>query len=496
MKRVVFVAAWIVVAATAALFVWTLCGSGSPAAAQSPSTDSNTPAGSLSSPPAVVLDTTARPHRLRFPLLTKPAPPPPTGFGVQVYSRPTSASAALPLAAQAHASWIRWPLPWAAVEYTNTTPDNYDVDWLDTEISTVLKNGQKLVITVDGNPSWAATLAGGKIDKTSLSEFAQFMGAMVERYDGDGRKDASGSPVVDYWEFYNEPDNGSAAAGQAGQGYWGHDGAAYARMLCAVYPAMKAASSRVKATLGGIAYDAFEEDGGPFVRRFLDDVLAAGGGKCIDALAFHYYPAAFESYWTPYGPGLVGKTNYLRSKLESYGVFGLPMIVTEAGHHSNDSQLWPSTPEIQADYVVKLFTQALASGLEVMAWWTWSDYEIIGYQFANGLLDQGLQPKPSYYAYQTAARQLGQATFDSIVSSGELGGADVQAYLFQRETPLYVMWANEQDSESISLPGKSARVVDYLGSPVAQVADSADGAADGRVRVAVGSSPVYVEVTP
>jgi hypothetical protein len=496
MKRVVFVAAWIVVAATAALFVWTLCGSGSPAAAQSPSTDSSTPSGTPSGPSAVVLGTTALPHKMRLPLLSKPAPPPPTGFGIQVYSRPTSASAALPLAAQAHASWIRWPLPWAAVEYTNTTPDNYDVDWLDTEISTVLKNGQKLVITVDGNPSWAATLPGGKIDKTSLSEFAQFMGAMVERYDGDGWKDAPGSPVVDYWELYNEPDNGSAAAGQAGQGYWGHEGAAYGRMLCAVYPAMKAASSRVKATLGGIAYDAFEEDGGPFVRRFLDDVLAAGGGKCIDALAFHYYPG-YEANWAPYGPGMVGKTSYLRSKLESYGVRGLPLIVTETGHNSNDFPQHASTPEIQAGYVIKLLTQALASGLDVMVWWTWSDYET--YQYTpgeNGLLDRDLQPKPSYYAYQTAASQLGQATFDSIVSSGELGGADVQAYQFQRGNPLYVMWANERESKGVSLPGRTASVTDYVGHRVAQIADAADGAADGRVRVTVGSSPVYVEVTP
>ena len=49
---------------------------------------------------------------------------------------------------------------------------------------------------------------------------------------------------------------------------WGPYGADYAQMLCAVYPAVKAASPNARIVLGGIAYDWFQEDGGPFVRGF------------------------------------------------------------------------------------------------------------------------------------------------------------------------------------------------------------------------------------
>ena len=210
---------------------------------------------------------------------------------------------------------------------------------------------------------------------------------------------------------------------------------------------------------------------------------------------FHYYPP-FEANWSQYGPGVVGKVNALRSKLGSYGLGDLPMMSTEAGYHSNNASNFPSTPEIQAGYVVKLFTQSLAAHLGVMMWFTWSDYEILGYQFANGLLDQSLQPKLAYYAYQTAASQLGHATFQRILSPGELGGANVEAYLFQRGKPLYVLWSTGGSPQSVSLPGSSALVTDYVGNPVGQVADGDDGQSDGRVRVTVGTDPLYVETTP
>jgi hypothetical protein len=479
---------WIAAAAGVAALVLALCGPGSPAAAQSTPTDSGTPLVAPSSPGDV--------HELHLPLISKAPIGSTTALGVQVYCNPTSACAALPLAVQAHVAYLRWPVAWSSVEPSNTTPDKYNWGWLDTQVLAARQSGLRLVITIGGNPTWAATYPGGPIDKVGLNEFAQFMGAMAERYDGDGWQDAPGSPVVDYWELYNEPDSGSLASARDGQGYWGHSGAAYAKMLCAVFPAVKAASPNEKVALGGMAYDYFEEDGGPFVRSFLDDVLAAGGGKCMDVLAFHYYPG-YEPVWSAYGPGLTGKANYLRSKLEAYDVHGMPMIVTETGHHSNNYPVWPSTPEIQAGYVVKLSTQSLASGLEVMIWWLWSDYEILPPVWGeNGLLDRNLQPKLSYYAFKEAATELSRAVFQRILSSGELGGADVQGYLFDRGTPLYVLWANGQNSESVRLPGSSARVTDYVGKTLANISDADDGNTDGRVRVTVGSKPIYVEVTP
>ena len=159
--------------------------------------------------------------------------------------------------------------------------------------------------------------------------------------------------------------------GERGFGYWGDFGHEYAQMLCAVAPAMKAASPNAKVLMGGLAYDFFEgEDNGVFVRGFLDDVLAGGGGSCLDYMVFHYYPA-FEFRWEPDAPGLSGKAAFLRSKLQQYGLADLPMMVTEAGFHSNPWPQWPSTERLQASYVVKFFTQAIAADIKVLTWWSW-----------------------------------------------------------------------------------------------------------------------------
>ena len=53
-----------------------------------------------------------------------------------------------------------------------------------------------LVVSIGVNPTWASTLSEGYLDKANVSEVAQFMGALAERYDGDGVQDAPGSPKV------------------------------------------------------------------------------------------------------------------------------------------------------------------------------------------------------------------------------------------------------------------------------------------------------------
>lgn len=419
----------------------------------------------------------------------------PTAFGVQMYNDLTTPSAGLTLTQVARVYWVRWPLAWSKMEPVDTAPENYNFSVYDSSILSATQAGLHLIVTILNNPAWAANYANGPIDKVDIGAFTEFVGTLVERYDGDGWQDAPGSPVVDYWEFYNEPDAGDELYARYGASYWGHFGAEYARMLCAVYPVIKAANPRAQVAMGGLAYDNFEDQGGGFTREFLDDVLAAGGGQCFDVMNFHYYPV-FEPNWAPYGAGLSGKASYLRSKLEQYGVMNKPMISTEAGWHSSSSPDFPSTPQIQSRYVVKLFAQSLASHLEVMTWWTWIDPGS-GYG-ANGLLTQSLERKPAYDAYRTAAKELGYALFQRSLSASELGSTALEGYRFnsQGNQPLYVLWSNDAVTRTVSLPLSRAQVTGMYGELITQVRDGDDGRMDGRVRVTVGPNPIYVEAIP
>jgi len=415
-----------------------------------------------------------------------------TIFGAQMYGSLDTQSAGLRLTEEAQVYWVRWPLAWSAVEPVNTEPQGYRFYRYDSDIAAADSEDLHLVVTIVSNPDWAATYRNGPIDKVDISEFAEFMGALVERYDGDGLEDAPGSPIVEYWELYNEPDGGDVLYAEYGGSYWGPFGADYAEMLCAVYPAMKNANPEAQVVLGGLAYDAFGDQGLGFVREFLDDVLSAGGGECFDVMNFHYYPA-FD--WSAYGPGLSGKANYLAAKLEEYG-YEKPIICTEAGWHSDNYGQFPSTPEIQSRYVVKLFAQSLASHLDMMTWWTWIDPGD-GYG-ANGLLTKDLQRKPAFNAYAAAARILGRASFRRSLSGEELGSQMMEGYLLTslENRDLYVLWSNDENSRTVSLPLSRATVTDLYGNPVSVVEDMGDGHLDGRIKVTVGANPIYVEAAP
>lgn len=413
-------------------------------------------------------------------------------FGVQMYGSWPQSETGLSLANEAGVYWMRWHILWSSIEPEDTRPAKYNLDSVDATLRSATDSGLNAIVTIRDNPEWAATYANGPIDKVDISKFVEFVRTLAERYDGDGMYDAPGSPIVKYWEFYNEPDAGNELHAEYGHSYWGHFGADYADMLCAVYPAIKNANPDGQVVLGGLAYERFEEDGGVFVREFLDDVLAAGGGDCFDVMNFHYYPV-FAPVWDPYGDGLVGKTNYLRGKLAEYDVTK-PFMVTEAGSHSDGD----STPQNQSREVLKLFSQAYASSLDALTWWTWQDPG--SYYSANGLVTEELEKKPAFFAYKAAVNHLAHASFDRILTDTELGDENMQGYRFTTDDemrPLYVLWSDDTTVRPVSLSiptGSSVRVENMYGEVLTHVTDTRDGNVNGSVTVSVGQDPVYVEV--
>ena len=382
--------------------------------------------------------------------------------------------------------WIRTSLSWSSVEPEDTSPENYNWSAFDASLANARAKGMNLLVTVESNPWWAASSGCGPINEDRLGDFAEFLQAAVERYDGDGIEDAPGSLEVHYWELYNEPDSKYC---------WGYYGDKYAQMLATVYPAMKAADPEVKVLLGGLAYDWFEDwpNPGHCVRRFLDDVLTAGGGDFFDLMNFHYYPL-FS--WESYGPGMMGKVNYLRNKLAEYGV-DKPFVCTETGWHSNWVSAAPSSYEDQSRYVVKLLTWGLASEQQIVVWFTLIDPGG-AYGLDDGLLDQNLNRKPSFYAYQTAVEMLGQVEYQRALAEEELGSSNLEGYKFIRfpqsaSRLLWVVWANDDETHQVRVPATLVRQVDKYGSEKV-LQDRDDGHEDKQVLVAVGPSPIYIEI--
>jgi hypothetical protein len=213
----------------------------------------------------------------------------------------------------------------------------------------------------------------------------------------------------------------------------------------------------------------------------------------MDVYNFHYYPA-FKR-WDHFGPGLIGKANYLRAKFDAAGFGTMPAAVTEAGWASGDFGGYESSPEIQAAYAVRFLVQSMAIRLEALMWWAFQEPQPVEAYGPHGLLDSARQPKPAYYAYSEVARRLGSARFDHRLSPEEGAPADAEVYRFQTPATLYVMWT-AGEARQVSLPGTTAEVRDMLGGNTVRVYDGNDGSADGRVTVTADWYPRYVEIVP
>lgn len=417
-------------------------------------------------------------------------------FGVQFYG-PLDTANGLDIIAQGGARWIRVPLNWAAIEPANTTPAYYNWSSLDTSINNATAQNINLVLMLAGQPSWVAAYPMGPVSDTA--ELHQFFGALVERYDGDGVDDVPGSAVVKYFEIYNEPDNGDIGhAIHGGWGYWGHNGAGYAALLRELYPAIKSANPQAQIVFGGLALDWFEDQGGIFVRSFLDDVLAACRGyACFDVMNFHYYPP-YRPNWEPYGKDIIGKANYVRQKMAAYGLSTLPLICTESSWGSGGT--WGS-PELQNRYVVKVFARSLAARLPITIWFMKTDGNEPS---LPGLLNNDLTPKPSYQAFNYLTRQLNRAVYQRTLTTAETGSSQIEGYVFQagryRIDVLWTedsTWTNPNDDPWLPFTAVASRlqVVDKSGNGRIYT-DAEDGIADGRITVLVGGSPLYLIYEP
>ena len=440
----------------------------------------------------------------------------PTLMGTQGYSGMGFGSPYYQSMAGSGVSWMRVNLPWGFVEPTNTAPSGYQWDYADGQIVLASQRCLPLIVTLETNPAWASTMVEGYLDKTSVNELAQFMGALAERYDGDGVDDAPGSPEVLYFEMYNEPDVGENSV----QVRWGDAADKYAEMLKAVYPAIKAANPQAQVVFGGIAYDFFTdqdkvnlENNGPFVRAFFENVLKSGGGPYFDIMNFHFYPLFGPNWTTNFpkdGPGLVEKAASVRATMTKYGI-NKPLIITEAGWHNNSGSPY-GDDRLQVRYVQMLYTQAQASGISMMAWWPFAD---IGGSYAlnSGLVttasSNGVTIKPAYYAYIVYGREIAGAAFVSELKVD----SDLKVYKFYDSAgkrTIYVAWSNPTELAStfgtlapykdttrtaiITLPGSSAALYDAFWTKSADVADGADGRSDGRIKVSINGNPKYIVV--
>lgn len=421
-------------------------------------------------------------------------------FGIQMYGDSREGSTYYNALTDLGPQWLRVTVYWGNVERTRGI---YDWSGADRIVGYAVTNPDvKIILTIDFAPEWAVQNSnigtGGPIDEEALDDFAAWVEAIVERYNGDGVNDAPGSPVIDFIEVYNEPDRFC----NGGNG-WGNNGKEYAELLKIVHESAKKANPNIQIMMGGIAYDWFnavvDEQGNcdhtgiedffftaptPFVIDFLDTVLANGGGDYFDWMAFHVYPQFAKNWTNSPNPdiskalqtnqlsiGVLEKTMHIREKLAQYGYYNKPIAITEVGATADPTvgpyPIYPdSGNQKQAEHVVAIGAQALAAGVSAMIWWPLFDIPTLGHENDGLVTPNDTSRRPSFAVYQNLIDELGNAKpvsnlrnttgYANRLSPWWLGYNDldtyftsdtftVEAYKFadpDRNRYVYVAWQN------------------------------------------------------
>jgi hypothetical protein len=415
-----------------------------------------------------------------------------SAFGIRM-SGAVDDSAGLDTMVTAGSKWVTTNLRWSTVE---ASKGSYDWSSFDIKAQNAQAAGIKLFVMFTSNPSWAAELRGGPV--YNIQDLINISVRMAERYDCDGTDDAPGSPCVHTWSFYAEPDNGDLARAYEGKGYWGHNGAGYAGMLSHVSPAIHAANPRANVLIGGLAYDSFEEDGGPFVRSFLADTLSAlntypgGATAYIDEVAFHYYPISAQRW-----PTIRDKALEIRGIMSQRGVGDLPLSCPEAAYWS--SPKFGSSEDIQAQRLAQMYVRSMSVGMRPLSWYKVFDDamenspENIYPDRTAGLFRADHTQKPAHRAYEAAARELAYAYYQ-----GPFQQAGIEGYMFQVGSgrDMTVLWATGSTT-NVSFAYSCLRRVYLLGGEENIPDGSAwdlDGTTNGRVAVSVNrDQAIYVE---
>ncbi len=360
-------------------------------------------------------------------------------------------------------TWAREELSWGNIEYSNDRPY-----WkpFDRRLREIAEAGYGIIGMVSTSPDWARVEdCAERVQRypeaptdtfwcppARVEDFTDFLGSLVERYDGDGVDDADGSPRVAVWQIWNEPNAWES---------WPGSPAEYGALLKASYATIKQADPTATVTVAGLyVFDGYWDDG-PHQDglMFLDKVLQETPGgpasvwQSFDALPIHPYMPDVA----PDEPGIYQRVtmwgriktarDWLKARAQQYDSATPELWISEVGwatstcspqlaaqwidelsrYHlptkgeqgaSLAQSLGPllcKTEQEQADYMLRTHAIALALGVRHLSYLQLEDKFDGAHRWSGtailGTRDEGYRKKMAYSTYKRMIQQLAGMRF-------------------------------------------------------------------------------------
>ena len=296
------------------------------------------------------------------------------------------------------ADWVRMWALWQDMEPSPGQLNQHLVGAMNGRIAALKARGVKVLVVVHRAPAWANGGRGGIAPPSDPGTFGRFMGRI-----------AGAVPGADAWELWNEPDSAEFWAG-------GADPPAYAALLRAAYPAIKAAQPSDTVVTGGMVGNNMD---------FLAALYANGAGGAFDAVGVHTDTACLTD-----GPGAyyrdergrVGRYTFsayreVHAVMADHGDSGKPIWMTELGWSTQGgtcpvgekagTKPLGVSPERQARYLRAAYRCLAADPVVGVALW-FGLQDIRGTRHAGGfgLYRLGGRAKPAARAFRKLDRGI------------------------------------------------------------------------------------------
>ena len=295
----------------------------------------------------------------------------------------------LQLVREMGASTIVEFFPWSYVE---SSQGNFQWSQADRIIKHAEQQGIRIIARLGLVPLWArpVTTTRNYLTEEHYSDFANYTAAFAKRYAGR----------INHLIIWNEPNLAFE---------WGFqlpDPQQYLKLLKTVYQPIKQANLDAIILAGALA-PTLEPEGSPNGINdliFLDQLLEAGGGSYMDALAVHTYGFSNNATDAP-TEGILNfrRAELIHNMLANHNLSHIPVFITESGW--NDSPRWTMavTPPQRVQQTLEALNIAQNN-------WDWAEslcIWILRYPRTQGnyrdnftLITPEFQLKPLFYALQ------------------------------------------------------------------------------------------------
>jgi hypothetical protein len=297
--------------------------------------------------------------------------------------------------------WVRAFAPWDVFEPKPGRLDENRIETLEAGLAG-LPVGTHVVLDVPNTPQWESGSANPATPPRNPADYAAFVGALAHRLAGR----------VAAWEIWNEEDTSLWWAGAP-------DPAAYAALLRASYPAIKAADPGATVVVGGLTGNNYE---------FLSQLYADGAKGSFDAVGVH--TDTICDVISPYEYLRNGPNGPFAHRLNRWAFLGYRTVHEVMVAHGDASPIWMTelgwstysgvcnsgawagqkaggvTPQDQAAFLLQAY-HCLAQDpyVQVGIWFGMQDAPPFDSPRGDyGLLSSELAPKPAYGALQSYAR--------------------------------------------------------------------------------------------